>query len=50
VLDSGLASELKSSLYLALGGVLARVKEDLNAAQHRVAVYASKLTGAVYPD
>jgi len=47
VLNSGLTSEFESSLYLALGGVLARVKEDLNATQYRVTIYAAELPRAM---
>jgi hypothetical protein len=50
VLDRGLTREFESSLYFALGGVLARIKEDLNPTQYRVTIYAEKLTRAMYPD
>jgi hypothetical protein len=47
VLESGLTSEFECSLYFALGGVLARIKEDLNTTQYRITIYAAKLTCAV---
>ena len=47
VLDSGLTSEFRSPLYFALGGVLARIQEDLNPTQYGITIYAAKLTRAM---
>jgi hypothetical protein len=45
---SGRRSDFERALnFLAIGGVLARIKENLNTAQHCIAIYAPKLPGAM---
>jgi hypothetical protein len=45
---SGRRSDFDRALnFLAIGGVFARIKENLNTAQHCIAIYAPKLPGAM---